>query len=295
MSVDAVSPIPDAVAAQVRAGQRLSADAIAALAAVHDILALGALADDCRRARHGARTTFVRVHTLDVHTMDRWEAAPAAAREVRLTGTPGTLDHALQAVRAARALAGDCVVRGFALEEVAALGGREAYSALAAAGLHEAAFVSPGPGAAALVAESRHAGLCVRVIGTTHAPGDRAAWLLEARALADAVDGMVAAAPLPRSQDRTTPTTGFDDVRTIALTRLVLDHVPTVQVDWGLYGPKLAQIALTVGADDLDAVPAVDDLAKGLRRATLEDVRRNITAAALVPAERDGRFQRLDA
>lgn len=295
MSVDAVSPISDAVAAQARAGQRLPAEAVAALASMTDILALGALADDCRRARHGARTTFVRVHTLDLAAMARWDAGPDTAREVRLIGTPQSLDDALQAVRAARALAGGRPLRGFTIDELAALGGPEAFAALAAAGLHEAVSVSPGPEAAGLVVASRQSGVCVRVIAAAREPQDRAAWLLEARALADAVGNIAAVAPLPRVQERITPTTGFDDVRTVALARLVLDQVASVQVDWAQYGPKLAQVALTVGADDLDAVPAVDDLSKGGRRTALEDVRRNIAAAALVPVERDGRFQRLDA
>ena len=90
------------------------------------------------------------------------------------------------------------------------------------------------------------------------------------------------------------PTTGFSDVRQIALTRLALEDIPSVQVDWTLYGPKLAQVALTVGADDLDGVPAVDDVSMGARRATLEDLRRNITAAGLTPFERTGRHSRLD-
>ena len=83
--------------------------------------------------------------------------------------------------------------------------------------------------------------------------GDRLAWLVEARRLAQAVGGITAVAPLPRQVERASPTTGFDDVRTVSLARLVLGDVPTVQVDWPRYGPKLAQVALTVGADDLDA------------------------------------------
>jgi 2-iminoacetate synthase ThiH len=62
-------------------------------------------------------------------------------------------------------------------------------------------------------------------------------------------------------------------------------------VDWGLYGPKLAQVALTVGADDVDAVSAEDDQAQGPRRAPLEEIRRNIRAAGLEPVERNGRFE----
>jgi 2-iminoacetate synthase ThiH len=50
---------------------------------------------------------------------------------------------------------------------------------------------------------------------------------------------------------------------------------------------------LTVGADDLDAVSALDDDSVGRRRAPLEEVRRNIEAAALVPVERDGVYGRV--
>jgi aminodeoxyfutalosine synthase len=86
------------------------------------------------------------------------------------------------------------------------------------------------------------------------------------------------------------PTTGFDDVKRVALARLFLEDVPSIQVDWSLYGPKLAQVALTVGANDVDAVSPLDDSAEGRRRAPLEEIRRNIRAAGLDPVERDGRF-----
>jgi len=61
-------------------------------------------------------------------------------------------------------------------------------------------------------------------------------------------------------------------------------------VDWRRYGPKLAQVALTFGADDLDAVSAAAEAPDGPRRAPMEELRRNIEAAGLTPAERDGRF-----
>jgi 2-iminoacetate synthase ThiH len=50
-------------------------------------------------------------------------------------------------------------------------------------------------------------------------------------------------------------------------------------------------VALTFGADDLDDVPAVDDLSLGPRRATIEEVRRNIQAAGLLPVERNALWQ----
>ena len=97
-------------------------------------------------------------------------------------------------------------------------------------------------------------------------------------------------APLPRSVNPAVPTTGYDDVRRVALARLFVGNIPSIQVDWSLYGPKLAQVALTVGANDVDAVSPLDDSGEGRRRAPLEEVRRNIRAASLEPVERDGRF-----
>ena len=97
-------------------------------------------------------------------------------------------------------------------------------------------------------------------------------------------------APLPRRVNPAAPTTGFEDVKHIALARLICDNVPSIQVDWSLYGPKLAQVALTVGADDVDGVSAEDESPEGRRRAPLEEIRRNIIAASQQPAERNGRF-----
>ena len=56
-------------------------------------------------------------------------------------------------------------------------------------------------------------------------------------------------------------------------------------------GAKLSQSCLLFGANDLDAVPARDDMPHGPRRAILEEVRRNILAASLDVVERDGSFQ----
>ena len=72
---------------------------------------------------------------------------------------------------------------------------------------------------------------------------------------------------------------------------IIVQNIPSIQVDWSLYGPKLAQVALTVGADDVDAVSADDDESQGRRRAPLEEIQRNIRAASQDPVERNGRFE----
>jgi aminodeoxyfutalosine synthase len=102
-------------------------------------------------------------------------------------------------------------------------------------------------------------------------------------------------APLPRRVNPAVPTTGYDDVKRVALARIVCDNVPSIQVDWARYGPKLAQVALTVGADDIDGVSAVEDIGEGRRRAPLEEIRRNIRAAGQEPIERNGRFDPMPA
>ena len=91
--------------------------------------------------------------------------------------------------------------------------------------------------------------------------------------------------PLARVQSISVPTTGYHDVRLVALARIALPSVAEIEVDWQQYGPKLAQVALMFGANRLDRVSPVDDPALGPRRATVEEVRRSITAAGFRPGE----------
>jgi CofH/MqnC C-terminal region len=289
VSPEGLATLVEAVTGALASATEPDPAQVAALAATTDVLALGALADDARRARHGGRTTFVRVHELDVTAIDQWTPPPAAATEVRLIGRPADGDAAVASVRQARALAGARAVRGFWLGDLEPLGDA-GLGELRAAGLDEVAFVNPASHAAIAVARARAAGLGVQVIAIDQATPSRLGWLLDARRLVEAAGGIIAVAPLPRHIDRATPTTGFDDVRTVALARLILTTVPSIQVDWTRYGPKLAQVALVVGADDLDAVSPLDDAALGPRRVAVEEVRRNITAAGQTPIERDGRW-----
>ncbi|WP_456385514.1 aminofutalosine synthase MqnE [Desulfolithobacter sp.] len=47
-------------------------------------------------------------------------------------------------------------------------------------------------------------------------------------------------------------TTGVDDLKNIAVARLMLDNFPHIKAYWVMIGPKLAQVALSFGADDMD-------------------------------------------
>jgi aminodeoxyfutalosine synthase len=143
----------------------------------------------------------------------------------------------------------------------------------------------------AAIAALVHAGFRQIRLTIHHAPAvERTRHLLQAASLQERFAAIQAINPLPTEIHELRPTTGYEDVRAVALARLAAPNIPTVQVDWLRYGPKLAQVALTFGADDLDNVTASDDAPDGRRRAPLEEVRRNIEAAGFSAAERDGRF-----
>jgi aminodeoxyfutalosine synthase len=267
-------------------------------AASHDIISLGVAADEARRERHGSRTTFVRVADVDAAPGAPIDIPPAAG-EVRIAGVPATRAAAVQRVREVVAAAGGRPVSGFSLADLEALAAadqvplRSPLEELAQAGLE---LIAEAPfdrlrDARLAIEEVNIAGLTLARL-TIHAlpTADVPALYRDIAALQHEVGVIRAFAPLPRTVNPAVPTTGYDDVRRVALARLFVANIPSIQVDWSLYGPKLAQVALTVGADDVDAVSPLDDTGEGRRRAPLEEVRRNIRAASLEPVERDGRF-----
>ena len=271
---------------------------LAGLAASHDIIAIGMAADEARRARHGARTTFVRV--ADVAAAPGADASwPAAAGEIRIVGTPADRAAAVERVRDIASRANGTPLSAFSLADLEQLAVREGVTlralleALHAAGLESIAEapVDQLKDARRGIEEVNIAGLSLARLTVFRTPAADPVPLLKSVAdLQRAVGVIRAFAPLPRRVNPALPTTGYDDVKRVALARIVCDNVPSIQVDWSLYGPKLAQVALTVGADDVDAVSPLDETTEGRRRAPLEEIRRNIRAAGLEPAERNGRF-----
>jgi aminodeoxyfutalosine synthase len=268
------------------------------LAETHDIITIGALADDLRRQRHGFKTTFVRVAAVAAD-VGAPISRPAAAGEVRIVGAPASRAAAVQRVRDVAAIARGATVTGFSLADLEALSAREGVTLrglleeLCAAGLE---LVAEAPvdrlqDPRRSIEEVNIAGLSLaRLTVDQSASADPMPLLKAVAELQRTVGVLRAFAPLPRRLNPAAPTTGYDDVKRVALARIVVDNVPSIQVDWSLYGPKLAQIALTVGANDVDAVSAEDETTEGRRRAPLEEIRRNIIAAGQQPVERNGRF-----
>jgi len=290
----------DALMERVQAGEPLPAGEVLQLAAAADILPLGMLADSLRRRVHGDTVTYVRVAQcpFDASFAD---AVPLAAREVRITGQPATLNVAVTAVEAAKAVAGDRAVSGFAwpdIERLAAPDGATVARMLATlrdAGLDALAEVplDRTGGVAGVVEQLAGAGYRQLRLTIENAPAaDRPRLLLEVAALQERFACIQSVNPLPTLLNAFRPTTGYEDVKMVAVARLAAPNIPTVQVDWLRYGPKLAQVALTFGADDIDSVSPEDDDSKGHRRSPLEEIRRSIRAAGFEPVERDARFER---
>jgi hypothetical protein len=286
----------DALAGRIADGGALTDADAELLAATSDIVTLGIMADEVRRARHGRRTTFVRVAHAELDGFGgRTFDPPSAARELRLGGAFPGLDAAIDAI--VRAASYDHLpVSAFSLADIEAAaladGARlgDWLVALRTAGL---AFVVEAPidrltAPAEALAAAADSGLTVARLTTDGREGSPLDRVRRVRDLGALVGVAQAVAPLPR-RPGAEPTTGYEDVKAVALARLLLD-VDHVQVDWALHGPKLAQVALTFGADDVDNVSALDTAAEGRRRAPLEEIRRNIRAASLEPIERDARF-----
>ena len=272
---------------------------LSTLAASHDIISIGMQADEVRREKHGNRTTFVRVADVvcDGDALLSW---PEAAGEVRIVGVPATRTRALARTREVVERAKGVPVSAFSLadlEQLAARDGvtlREVLEELRAVGLD---LVADAPfdllqDARRSIEEVNIAGLALARLTIYQLPSVDAVTLLKRVAdLQHAVGVIRAFAPLPRRVNPAVPTTGYDDVKRVALARLAIRNIPSIQVDWALYGPKLAQVALTVGADDVDGVSAEDDTGHGRRRSPIEEIRRNIRAAGQEPVERNGRFE----
>ena len=287
----------DAIAGRVQQGEPLREDDATLLFDSQDLLAIGTISDGVRRQLRGTETTFVRVFETHVDAVPAALPPGISAGEFRIVGAPGSIDGACGAIRALRALAGSTPVFGFTLHELEQLGpAGPTFRQLKQAGLDGIAEVAIDvTDSVDGIKAARDEGLLV-LRATVHArPGDLLTLLSHAGDLCQRAGGLRAFAPLPRHLSVSSPTTGYDDVKTVALARLLLRDVPSIQVDWPLYGPKLAQVGLTVGADDVDGVSPADAGALGTRRSPLEEIRGNIRAAGLSAVERDGRFERMAA
>ncbi len=138
---------------------------------------------------------------------------------------------------------------------------------------------------------------CTMLYGHLESPADRVDHLRQLRALQDETHGFCGFVPLPYHPENNgipveQPPTGFDSLRTIAVTRIYLDNFDHITAYWVGLGVKLAQVALSFGADDLHGT-IVEEKIFHMAGATSPQLQteaamiRAIREAGLVPVQRD--------
>ncbi len=132
---------------------------------------------------------------------------------------------------------------------------------------------------------------------------ERVEHLAALRKLQDETSGFVCFIPLSFQPANTglegvEPTTGIEDLKTIAVSRLMLDNFPHVKAYWVMLTVKLAQVALCFGADDFDGTIIEEKIghmagAESEQGLTRTEIERIISEAGLEPVERNCFFERV--
>ncbi|MCX8155040.1 MAG: aminofutalosine synthase MqnE [Verrucomicrobiae bacterium] len=144
---------------------------------------------------------------------------------------------------------------------------------------------------------------CTMLYGHVETLEDRVDHLRQLRALQDETGGFCGFIPLPYQPENNAipvahPPSGFDTLRTMAVSRLYLDNIPHLTAYWVGLGLKLAQLALSYGADDLHGTIVEEHIfrmagAKTPQLQTELAMVKAIREAGLVPVQRDTFYQPL--
>jgi aminodeoxyfutalosine synthase len=232
-------------------------------------------------------------------------------------------DYYLDMMRTIRSTRPDVHIQAFTCVEIAHLAGLAGKSVQAVLEeLRDAGLGSlPGGGAEVFSPRIRES-LCEKklspegwlsVAGTAHRMGipsnatmlyghhetfrERAEHLARLREAQDEAPGFLAFIPLafhPKNTElESLPgPTGKDDLMNIAVARLMLDNFPHIKAFWIMIGPKLAQISLSFGADDMDGTVIEEKITHMAGASTdqvfpVNELKRFILEAGREPLERD--------
>lgn len=136
--------------------------------------------------------------------------------------------------------------------------------------------------------------------GHIETPEEKAIHFDLLRRLQDETGGFMCFVPLAYHPENTQlggkPTNGIQDLKEIAIARLMLDNFPHIKAYWISLDPKLAQVALSFGADDLDGTVVNEKIfhmagAKSPSALTEVELRRLILEAGFVPVRRNSLYE----
>jgi len=146
---------------------------------------------------------------------------------------------------------------------------------------------------------------CTMLYGHVETYEERVDHLLRLRAQQDETGGFLAFIPLAFHPENTvferrgwTFTSGSDDLKLIAVSRLLLDNIPNVKAYWIMMGMPLAQVALHFGANDVQGTVVREQIfhAAGARTETeqkIDELVRFVRAAGRIPVQRDTLYNEL--
>ena len=142
---------------------------------------------------------------------------------------------------------------------------------------------------------------CTMLYGHIEKLADRVDHLRQLRALQDETSGFVGFIPLPyQPENNRIPAphrpSGFDSLRTIAVSRIYLDNFPHITAYWVGLGLKLAQVALSYGADDIHGTIIEEHIFRMAgggqgQGQTEKDLAKAIREAGREPFQRDTFYQ----
>jgi aminodeoxyfutalosine synthase len=138
---------------------------------------------------------------------------------------------------------------------------------------------------------------CTMLYGHVESIEDRVDHLRRLRELQDETGGFTGFIPLPYQPENneipvSTAPTGFDTLRTLAISRIYLDNMEHLTAYWVGLGLKLAQVALSYGADDLHGTIMEEHIfhmagARSPVRQTELEMVKAIREAGRIPVQRD--------
>jgi aminodeoxyfutalosine synthase len=144
---------------------------------------------------------------------------------------------------------------------------------------------------------------CTMLFGHVESLADRVDHLRQLRALQDETHGFVGFVPLPYQPENNeipvqNPPTGYDALRTVAVSRIFLDNFEHVTAYWVGMGVKLAQVALSYGADDLHGTIIEEHIfhmagAKSPQLQTEQEMIKLIREAGRTPIQRNTFYEPL--
>src|SRR5207249_6116453 len=143
---------------------------------------------------------------------------------------------------------------------------------------------------------------CTMLYGHVETTADRVDHLLALRGLQDETGGFLAYIPLAYHPDHNelgetlhrtgTATSGFDDLKNLAVARLFLDNVDHIKSHWIMVTPFVSQASLHFGVNDVEGTVVREKIyheagAQTAQAMTLDQILRLIRAAGKIPAERE--------